>query len=70
MYLSSYFKCVTEVMRYVISQVGRVLHKAMTGGLQNDDSRAALTAYIVISLLEADVNQTVSQNSYFSKFRR
>jgi hypothetical protein len=33
----------------------------MTGGLQNDDSQAALTAYILISLLEADVNKTVSQ---------
>ena len=43
----------------MLLQVGRVLHKAMTGGLQHDDSQVSLTAYIVISLLEADVNNTV-----------
>ena len=39
-------------------QVGRVLHKAMKGGLQGD-SQTGLTAYVIISLLEANVSRTV-----------
>ncbi|XP_012231026.1 alpha-2-macroglobulin-like protein 1 isoform X2 [Linepithema humile] len=36
--------------------IGRVFHKDMKGGLQDDDSSSsALTAYILISLLESDV---------------
>jgi len=42
----------------MMMQVGRVLHKAMKGGLQGD-SQAGLTAYIVISLLEANVSTAV-----------
>lgn len=37
--------------------VGRVLHKAMKGGLQGD-SQTGLTAYVIISLLEANVSRT------------
>ena len=40
-------------------QVGKVLHKAMTGGLQHDESNLSLTAYIVISLLEANTSYSV-----------
>ncbi|XP_076671615.1 pregnancy zone protein isoform X2 [Andrena cerasifolii] len=35
--------------------VGRVFHKNMKGGLQEDDSSSALTAYILISLIESKV---------------
>jgi len=47
-------------VNYHTRQVGRVLHKAMKGGLQGD-STTGLTAYVVISLLEADVARTVCQ---------
>ncbi|KAL0109694.1 hypothetical protein PUN28_014611 [Cardiocondyla obscurior] len=41
--------------------VGRVFHKDMKGGLQDDDnSSSALTAYILISLLESGVPLTAS----------
>ncbi|XP_011696887.1 PREDICTED: alpha-2-macroglobulin-like protein 1 isoform X2 [Wasmannia auropunctata] len=41
--------------------VGRVFHKEMKGGLQDDDtSSSALTAYILISLLESGVPLTAS----------
>jgi len=39
-------------------QVGRLIHKDMQGGLQGD-SQTGLTAYVVISLLEANVSRTV-----------
>ncbi|XP_066592787.1 alpha-2-macroglobulin-like protein 1 isoform X2 [Prorops nasuta] len=41
--------------------VGRVFHKEMKGGLQEDDSSSpALTAYILVSLLESGVTLTPS----------
>ncbi|KAI4503310.1 hypothetical protein M0802_001532 [Mischocyttarus mexicanus] len=40
--------------------IGTVFHKQMKGGLQEDDSSAALTAYILISLLESGVFLTPS----------
>ncbi|XP_011874735.1 PREDICTED: alpha-2-macroglobulin-like protein 1 isoform X2 [Vollenhovia emeryi] len=41
--------------------IGRVFHKDMKGGLQDDDnSSSALTAYILISLLESGVPLTAS----------
>lgn len=40
--------------------IGRVFHKEMKGGLQEDDSSAALTAYILISLLESGVPLTAT----------
>ncbi|XP_047344508.1 alpha-2-macroglobulin-like protein 1 [Vespa velutina] len=40
--------------------IGNVFHKHMKGGLQEDDSSAALTAYILISLLESGVLLTAS----------
>ncbi|KAK2588934.1 hypothetical protein KPH14_001789 [Odynerus spinipes] len=40
--------------------IGRVFHKQMKGGLQEDDSSAALTAYILIALLESGVPLTAS----------
>ncbi|KAI4492500.1 hypothetical protein M0804_002291 [Polistes exclamans] len=40
--------------------IGTVFHKQMKGGLQEDDSSAALTAYILISLLESGVLLTAS----------
>ncbi|KAL2717509.1 murinoglobulin-1-like [Vespula squamosa] len=40
--------------------IGSVFHKHMKGGLQEDDSSAALTAYILISLLESGVLLTAS----------
>ncbi|KAG7202424.1 hypothetical protein KM043_018735 [Ampulex compressa] len=40
--------------------IGRVFHKDMKGGLQEDNSSSALTAYILISLLESGVPLTAS----------
>ncbi|XP_077262894.1 alpha-2-macroglobulin-like protein 1 [Temnothorax americanus] len=41
--------------------IGRIFHKDMKGGLQDDDnSSSALTAYILISLLESGVPLTAS----------
>ena len=42
-------------------QVGRVLHNDMKGGLADGDGQSAtLTSYILIALLEAGVNASVS----------
>lgn len=35
--------------------VGRVFHKAMKGGLEDDSSSTALTAYILISFIESEI---------------
>ena len=59
----------TMMMIMLMTQVGRMLNKAMKGGLQGD-SQTGLTAYVVISLLEANVSRTVrltslSQTEYY-----
>ena len=58
-----------EVFTFV-KQVGRVLIKEMKGGMAgNDDNFAALTAYVLIALLEAGLKpQVISiliQSHYF-----
>ena len=42
-----------------------MLHKQMKGGLQGD-SETGLTAYVALSLLEANVSRTVGSSFYIS----
>jgi len=43
-----------------LKQVGKVLHKEMKGGMAgNDDNFAALTAYVLIALMEAGLKPQV-----------
>ena len=45
----------------MVFQVGRVLHKGMKGGLaQGGSGTATLTAFVLISMLEANIPSTVS----------
>ena len=41
-------------------QAGTVIHKEMQGGLGNSGQPIALTAFILVSLLEAGINRSVS----------
>jgi len=50
---------VDDAFTTMYMQVGRIIHKDMQGGLQGDSQTTGLTAYVVISLLEANVPSTV-----------